>query len=72
MNALVNSHYDMLTLEPTLTDWSSDNRSFDTKTMIPRLKNSLVSDSLNRKLVIAAAQVAGLQKDSLGAQYEIR
>ena len=30
VDALVNSHYDMLVLEPTRTDWSSDDRYFDT------------------------------------------
>jgi cysteinyl-tRNA synthetase len=51
--ALEASHYDMLVLEPTRTDWSSDDRLFDTKAMVTRLKNSAASDDLHRKLVIA-------------------
>jgi len=53
VDTLVNSHYDMLVLEPTRTDWSSSNRSFDTRGMVTSLKNSLASDGLHRKLVLA-------------------
>jgi len=53
VNALANSHYDMLVLEPTRTDWSSDDRDFDTKAMTDRLKATAASDGEHRKLLIA-------------------
>ncbi len=53
VDALANTHYDMLVLEPTRTDWSSDAKSFDTKGMVTRLKNTKASDGIHRKLVIA-------------------
>jgi len=53
VDALVASHYDMLVLEPVRTDWSSDDKFFDTRTMVARLKRSKASDSVHRKLVIA-------------------
>lgn len=53
VDALVASHYDMLVLEPTRTDWSSDDRYFDTKGMVNRIKNSKASDGVHRKLVVA-------------------
>jgi len=53
VDALANSHYDMLILEPTRTDWSSDDRDFDTKSVVARLKGTLASDGEHRKLVIA-------------------
>jgi cysteinyl-tRNA synthetase len=53
VDALANSSYDMLILEPTRTDWSSDDKLFDTKGMVERLKNTLASDGIHRKLVIA-------------------
>lgn len=53
VDALVASHYDMLVLEPTRTDWSSDARNFDTRGMVTRLKDSMSSDGIHRKLVIA-------------------
>jgi len=53
VDALVASHYDMLVLEPTRTDWSSDDRYFDTKQMVQRLKSSRASDGVHRKLVLA-------------------
>ncbi|UCC62587.1 MAG: endo alpha-1,4 polygalactosaminidase [Anaerolineae bacterium] len=53
VDALVASHYDMLVLEPTRTDWSSDDRYFDTRDMVRRLKNSRASDGVHRKLIIA-------------------
>jgi len=40
-------------LEPTRTDWSSDNKYFNTAEMVTRLKNSLASDRIHRKLIIA-------------------
>jgi cysteinyl-tRNA synthetase len=52
VDALVATHYDMLVLEPTRTDWP-DNKDFDTKGMVSRLKNSMASDGVHRKLVIA-------------------
>jgi cysteinyl-tRNA synthetase len=53
VDALVTSHYDMLVLEPTRTDWSSDDKYFDAKEMVTRLKNSKASDGQGRKLIIA-------------------
>jgi cysteinyl-tRNA synthetase len=53
VDALVASHYDMLVLEPTRTDWSSDDKYFDTKTMVARLKASTSSNDAHRKLLIA-------------------
>ena len=53
VDSLVASHYDMLVLEPTRTDWSSDTKYFDTAEMITRLKNSFASDGIHRKLIIA-------------------
>lgn len=53
LELLARSNYDMLVLEPTRTDWSSDNKNFDTKAMVDSLKNTLASDGVHRKLVIA-------------------
>ncbi|PIE89923.1 MAG: hypothetical protein CR997_08910 [Acidobacteria bacterium] len=60
VDELVNTHYDMLVLEPTKTDWSPPTepqqpwaRDFDTAEMIDRLKASKASDGLHRKLLIA-------------------
>jgi len=52
-DALANSYYDMLVLEPTRTDWSSDDKYFDTKSLVTQIKNSKASDGIHRKLVIA-------------------
>ena len=57
VDALVASHYDMLVLEPTRTDWSSDDKLFDTRGMISWLKNSQASDGVHRKLIIAYADI---------------
>jgi len=53
VDALAASHYDMLVLEPTRTDWSSDDKYFNTKGMVTQLKNSLAHDGAHRKLLIA-------------------
>ncbi len=54
VDALVNSRYDMLVVEPTRTDWSSDEtKGFNTRLMVNRLKASLASDGVHRKLVFA-------------------
>jgi cysteinyl-tRNA synthetase len=53
VDALSSSRYDLLVLEPTRTDWSSDDRYFDTRGMVARLKGSAASDALHRKLVVA-------------------
>jgi len=53
VDSLAASHYDMLVLEPTRTDWSSVDKFFDTKGMIDRLKNTPASDGVHRKLLIA-------------------
>ncbi len=50
---LVASHYDMLVLEPTRTDWSSDAKNFNTKEMVSRLKSSKAGDGIHRKLILA-------------------
>ena len=53
VDALADSHYDMLVLEPTRTDWSSDDKFFDTQAMVARLKDSKASDGEHRKLILA-------------------
>lgn len=53
VDALAATHYDMLIIEPTRTDWSSDARNFDTPGAVARLKAGLASDGIHRKLVIA-------------------
>ena len=58
VDALVASHYDMMVLEPTRTDWSSDDRLFDTRDMVRRLQESKASDGVHRKLVIAYIDIA--------------
>jgi cysteinyl-tRNA synthetase len=50
---LAEAGYDMLVLESTRTDWSSDDKYFDTEGMVARLKNSKAHDGVHRKLVIA-------------------
>lgn len=60
VDELAATHYDMLVLEPTSTDWSEPSeetqpwaRDFDTRNMVDRLKDSKASDGMHRKLVIA-------------------
>lgn len=53
VDKLADSSYDMLVLEPTRTDWSSDDKFFDTRAMVDRLKRTYGSDGVQRKLVIA-------------------
>jgi len=53
VQALVDARYDLLVLEPTRTDWSSDDRYFDTGGMVARLKASPAHDGQHRKLVLA-------------------
>lgn len=50
---LEGSEYDMLVLEPTCTDWSSEEKDFDTAGMVERLKDSTAGDGSHRKLVLA-------------------
>lgn len=61
---LVASHYDMLVIEPTRTDWCLEctdeqgaleegSMDFDTAAMVRQLKASKASDGVHRKLVIA-------------------
>jgi hypothetical protein len=57
VDSLVASHYDMLVIEPTRTDWSSDDKNFDTRGMVTRLKNSQASDGTHRKLIIAYVDI---------------
>lgn len=57
VDALVDSHYDMLVLEPTRTDWSSGDKYFDTQRMVARLKGSKASDGVHRKLVVAYVDI---------------
>jgi cysteinyl-tRNA synthetase len=49
VNKIVNSQYDMVVIEPTVT-YDSD---FDAEDMVRRIKNSKASDGVHRKLVIA-------------------
>ena len=53
VDSLAASRYDMLVLEPTRTDWSSDAKYFDAAGMVTRLKNSFAGDGIHRKLVVA-------------------
>ncbi len=53
VSTLAATKYDMLVLEPTRTDWSSEDRAFNTAEMVARLKNTPASDGEHRKLVIA-------------------
>ena len=58
VDALAASRYDLLVLEPTRTDWSSQEaRDFDTPGMVARLKNSTAGGGTGRKLVIAYIDV---------------
>lgn len=58
VDALAESRYDMLVLDPTRTDWSSqETRVFDTRGMVQRLQNSPASDGRHRKLVLAYLNV---------------
>jgi len=50
---LEESEYDMLVLEPTCTDWSSEDKDFDTEGMVARLQGSMAGDGSHRKLVLA-------------------
>lgn len=53
VDKLVSSKYDMLVIEPTRTDWSSDTKSFDIKSAVTKIKNSKAGNGINRKLAIA-------------------
>jgi len=53
VDLLASSSYDLLVVEPTRTDWSSDDKFFDTKAMVKQLKQSRASDGLHRKMVLA-------------------
>ncbi len=53
IDALIESRYDMVVVDPTRSDWSSGDKNFDTADMVKRLKNSPASDGTSRKLVIA-------------------
>ena len=44
VDALAASHYEMVVLEPTQTDWSSDDRHFDTRGIVAWLKGSPASE----------------------------
>jgi len=57
VDALVASNYDMLVLEPTRTDWSSDDMHFDTKGMVNQIKQSMAGDGEHRKLVLAYVDI---------------
>ena len=57
VDALVDSHYDMLVLEPTRTDWSSNDKYFDTQGMVARLKDSMSHDGAHRKWVLAYVDI---------------
>ncbi len=50
---LAESSYDMLVIEPTRTDWSSDDRYFNTAGMVETLKASVAGDGEHRKGVLA-------------------
>ncbi len=53
MEELISSKFDMIVIEPTRTDWSSDDKNFDTKSFVSKLKSSKAFDGKTDKLVIA-------------------
>jgi cysteinyl-tRNA synthetase len=54
VDALAESRYDLLVVEPTRTDKNSDEtRQFDTAAMVRKLKASTAHDGKHRKLVLA-------------------
>ncbi|MCJ7530220.1 MAG: endo alpha-1,4 polygalactosaminidase [Anaerolineales bacterium] len=53
VDALEESHYEMLVLEPTRTDWSSDAKFFNTNGMVARLK-SKVNEALGHPPLVIA------------------
>jgi len=53
VDALAESHYEMLVLEPTRTDWSSDAKFFNTNGMVARLK-SKVNEALGQPPLVIA------------------
>ncbi len=55
IDVLVESHYDMLVLEPTRTD--AELLDFDTKSMVERLKATMAGDGAHRKLIIAYVDI---------------
>ncbi|MCE1247479.1 MAG: endo alpha-1,4 polygalactosaminidase [Firmicutes bacterium] len=57
MGALASSDYDMLVIEPTRTDWSSENMNFDTAKLVSELQSTPASDGIHRKLVIAYVDI---------------
>ncbi|MBW1879351.1 MAG: endo alpha-1,4 polygalactosaminidase [Deltaproteobacteria bacterium] len=50
---LTHSRYDLLVLEPTRTDFSSDARDFDIGALVDDLQGSAGGDGAHRKLVVA-------------------
>lgn len=54
---LADSNYDMLVVEPTRTDWSSDDKYFDARGMVDRLKNTSAHDNQHSKLVVAYVDI---------------
>ena len=58
VDALAESHYDLLVVEPSRTDWSSpENRRFDTPRMVRRLQVAPTGDGSHRRLVLAYLNV---------------
>ena len=55
IESLADSHYDMLVLEPTRTD--AELLDFDTRGMVERLKATMASDGVHRKLIIAYVDI---------------
>jgi cysteinyl-tRNA synthetase len=54
VDALAQSRYDLLVVEPSRTDWSSpENRRFDTPGMVRRLQAAPAGDGTHRRLVLA-------------------
>lgn len=54
---LASSDYDLLVLEPTRTDKDADIASFDTRSMVEKLKNTRAHDGVHRKLVLAYVDI---------------
>jgi cysteinyl-tRNA synthetase len=55
--ALARSRYDMLVVEPTRTDWSSNNKHWKTREMVARLQATPAHDGVHRKLVLAYVDI---------------
>ena len=56
VDKIAESKYDLVVIEPTRTV-SDENRSFDTRKMVWKIRNSKASDGIHRKIVIAYVNI---------------